>query len=159
MPWDASGFGGTGRCGTRLLWWRFPVKARSHLPGPSPTGSFRETGIPRPPSRERSAMQILPIDLTSLVAVILGISIVLVPVAGLTARYVLKPVVDALGRFQQGRTGEETLQLMDRRMSLLEAQMEGLQHSVDRLVEVSEFNAELRSPRHGGELPPGGESG
>lgn len=98
-------------------------------------------------------MQILPIDLTSLVAVILGISIVLIPVAGVTARFVLKPVVDALGRFQAGRSSEESIQLMDRRMSLLEAQLEGLQHSVDRLVEVSEFNAELRSSRTGTSLP------
>ncbi len=100
-------------------------------------------------------MQILPIDLTSLVAVILGISIVLIPVAGVTARFVLKPVVDALGRFQEGRSSEETMQLMERRMSLLEAQLEGVQHSMDRLVEVSEFNAELRGGRSGGKLPSG----
>ena len=98
-------------------------------------------------------MQILPIDLTGLVAVILGISIVLIPVAGVTARFVLKPVVDALGRFQAGRSSEESMQLMERRMSLLEAQLEGLQHSVDRLVEVSEFNAELRSSRGHASLP------
>lgn len=104
-------------------------------------------------------MQILPIDLTSLVAVILGISIVLIPVAGLTARYVLKPVVDALGRFQEGRSSEETMQLMERRMSLLEAQLEGVQHSMDRLVEVSEFNAELRGGRSAGTLASGEGAG
>ena len=98
-------------------------------------------------------MQILPIDVTGLVAVILGISIVLIPVAGLTARFVLKPVVEALGRFQAGRTSEESIQLMERRMSLLEAQLEGVQHSVDRLVEVSEFNAELRAGRVATSLP------
>lgn len=98
-------------------------------------------------------MQILPIDLVGLVAVVLGISTVLIPIAGITARFVLKPVVDALGRFQAGRSNEESMQLMERRMSLLEAQLEGVQNSVDRLVEVSEFNAELRSGRTATSLP------
>jgi hypothetical protein len=34
---------------------------------------------------------ILPIDLTALLAVFMGISIVLIPVLGITARFALKP--------------------------------------------------------------------
>ena len=45
-------------------------------------------------------MPVLPIDLTAIVAVIMGISIVLVPVIGLTARFALKPLVQSMGHFQ-----------------------------------------------------------
>ena len=48
-------------------------------------------------------MEVLPVDIVSLVAVILGISIVLVPVIGLTARFALKPVVEALARVVEER--------------------------------------------------------
>ena len=41
-------------------------------------------------------MPVLPIDLTAIVAVIMGISIVLVPVIGLTARFALKPLVQSM---------------------------------------------------------------
>ena len=46
-------------------------------------------------SLSKTIMQIAPIDLTALVATILGISIVLVPVIGLTARFALAPTVEA----------------------------------------------------------------
>lgn len=54
-------------------------------------------------------MQILPIDITALVATILGISIVLIPVLGLTARYALNPTVEALSRLFESRSSEEQL--------------------------------------------------
>lgn len=101
-------------------------------------------------------MQVLPIDVTSLVAVIMGISIVLIPVAGLTARFALKPAVEALGRFIEGKGKDEAVHIVERRMALLEQQMEVLQHSVDRLIEVNEFDAELKGGKTPGELPPGG---
>lgn len=44
-------------------------------------------------------MEILPSDLVAPVSTILGGSIVLIPVVGLTAPFALNPVVEALGRF------------------------------------------------------------
>lgn len=99
-------------------------------------------------------MQMLPIDLTSLVAVIMGISVVLIPVAGLTARFALKPAVEALGRFIEGKGKEEAVHVVERRIALLEQQLEVLQTSVDRLIEVSEFDAALKGASTRGELPP-----
>jgi len=90
-------------------------------------------------------MQILPIDLTALVAVILGISIVLVPVIGLTARFALKPTVEALGRFFEHRGLDESVHIMERRMALMEQQIESLDASVKRLAEVTEFHTALGS--------------
>ena len=65
-------------------------------------------------------MPVLPIDLTALVAVIMGTSIVLVPVIGLTARFALKPTVEALGRFFEGKGTEESVTIVERRLALVE---------------------------------------
>jgi hypothetical protein len=102
-------------------------------------------------------MQILPIDLTSLVAVILGISVVLVPVIGLTARFALKPTVEALGRFFEHKELDESVHIMERRMALMEQQIESIEAATKRLVEVTEFhNALGPGPR---QERPGQESG
>jgi hypothetical protein len=60
-------------------------------------------------------MDVLPIDLTALLAIFMGVSIVLVPVIGITARFALKPTVEALDG------------------------------SVKRLAEVAEFHRALNS--------------
>ncbi len=96
-------------------------------------------------------MSVLPIDFVALISVIMGISIVLIPVAGLTARYALKPIVDALGRYFEGKGTEEAAKIAERRLTLLEQQIDEMQGTLNRLVEVSEFNASLR----GGGGPPG----
>lgn len=88
-------------------------------------------------------MQILPVDLTSLVAVILGISIVLVPVIGLTARFALKPTVEALSRFFEGKGRDEALALLERRCALLESQLEAMEADLHRLKEGAEFERQL----------------
>jgi hypothetical protein len=105
-------------------------------------------------------MQILPIDLTSLVAVILGISIVLVPVIGLTARFALKPTVEALGRFFDHKGLDESVHILERRMALMEQQIESLDASVKRLAEVTEFHNQLGSgPQAPGRIGEGGGQG
>jgi hypothetical protein len=100
-------------------------------------------------------MQILPVDITSVIAVIMGISIVLIPVIGLTARFALKPVVEALSRVFEARGTDETVQILERRISLLEAQIEGIEASMNRLDETARFDAQLRSAENAtrGELP------
>jgi hypothetical protein len=90
-------------------------------------------------------MQLEPVDLTALIAAVMGISIVLIPVIGLTARFALKPVVEALSNVLQTRGMDESLQIVERRLDLMETQMEVMETSVRRLVEASEFDAQLRS--------------
>ncbi len=48
-------------------------------------------------------MEILPVGIPSVIAVIMGIPIVLVPVIGLTARFPLKPTVETLSRVFEAR--------------------------------------------------------
>lgn len=92
-------------------------------------------------------MQILPIDLTALVAVVLGISVVLVPVIGLTARFALKPAVEALARLSWNRELDETVRILERRVELQEHQLEALQTAVQRLTEARDFDRQLAAPR------------
>jgi hypothetical protein len=88
-------------------------------------------------------MEVMPIDLTALLAVFMGISIILVPVIGITARFALKPTVEALSRLFERRGVEDTVAVLERRMALLEQQMESLDGSVQRLAEVAEFHRAL----------------
>lgn len=90
-------------------------------------------------------MQVMPIDLTSIIATVMGISIVLIPVIGLTARFALKPVVEALARVMEARGTNESLQMVDRRIALLESQMESMETTLKRLDETAAFDAQLRS--------------
>ena len=90
-------------------------------------------------------MQILPIDLTSIIAVIMGISVVLIPVIGLTARFALKPVVEALSRVFEARGMNESFQILERRIALMETQMEMLGDSMKRLEETAGFYAQLQA--------------
>ena len=90
-------------------------------------------------------MEVMPIDLTSIIATIMGISIVLIPVIGLTARFALKPVVEALASVFESRGADESLQIMERRLALMEAQIEGMEASVNRLAETTSFDAQLQS--------------
>lgn len=88
-------------------------------------------------------MEVLPVDLVGLLAVFMGISIVLVPVIGITARFALKPTVEALARLFEHRGVEETVSILERRMALLEQQMEALDGSVKQLAEVADFHRQL----------------
>ena len=104
-------------------------------------------------------MQIMPVDLTALVATVLGISIVLVPVIGLTARFALNPTVEALSRlFEKGST-DRSLQIMERRMELHEQEVEALRSAVRSLSEAREFERQLVTPTPASEQEPGAASG
>lgn len=88
-------------------------------------------------------MQLVPIDIVEVLAVVMGISIVLVPVIGLTARFALKPTVEALSRFFEHKGLDETVHILERRMALMEQQIESMDSSLRRLAEVSEFHHAL----------------
>lgn len=92
-------------------------------------------------------MQVLPVDLVALVSVILGISVVLVPVIGLTARFALKPVVEALGRVFESRSSDETVRILERRVELQEQQIEAMQVAIKQLSDTQEFDRQLAAPK------------
>lgn len=96
-------------------------------------------------------MQVMPIDVTEIVAVVLGLSVVLIPIAGLTARFALKPVVEAFGRLGEHRGLEETVAILERRLDLLEAQNESMDRSIRRIADAVEFDRKLLESGEGPE--------
>ena len=100
-------------------------------------------------------MQVLPIDLTAVVAVILGSLMFLIPIAGITARFALKPLVDSMARFFDTRTMEDAMAINERRVALLESQVESLEHTVDQLRAAQSFDRELGRGPEPGRLPTG----
>jgi hypothetical protein len=90
-------------------------------------------------------MNVLPVDLVALVGTIMGISIVLFPVIGLTARFALKPTVEAFGRFFEHKELDESVHILERRMSLLEQQIQSLESTMEHLAEATEFHNALQS--------------
>ena len=94
-------------------------------------------------------MQVLPVDLTGLVAVIMGTLMFLIPIAGLTLRYAIKPVTEAVARMREGGNDREALALLERRMALLEQEVHGLggmRDELGRLLEELEFQRQLKAP-------------
>lgn len=93
-------------------------------------------------------MEVMPVELTALVGAIGGILIVLIPVAGLTARFALKPIVEAISRAREIQGGNREAALLEKRVALLEQQIHNMEGSMERLVEDSEFRRQLDAP-HG----------
>lgn len=91
-------------------------------------------------------MQILPIDIVSLVATILGISIVLVPVIGVTARFALSPTVEAISKLFDSRSKDESMRILERRLELQEQEISMLTQAVRSLADAHEFDRALQAP-------------
>lgn len=89
-------------------------------------------------------MNVLPVDLVALVSAIMGISIVLFPVIGLTARFALKPTVEAFSRVFEHKEMDASVHIMERRMALMEQQIQSLESTIEQLVEVTEFHTALQ---------------
>jgi len=92
----------------------------------------------------------LPIDLTDLVAVFMGSLMVLIPVAGLTARFAMKPIVESLAKLRDAGGAAEALEMVERRLSLLEQEVQSVSNvrdEVARLADELEFKRKLAEPR------------
>lgn len=76
--------------------------------------------------------------------------VVSIPVIAFSARFAVKPVVEALIRLREAQgktnTSNEMLALQDRRLSLLESEMQHIGASLERLAEAQEFQAKLTAP-------------
>jgi hypothetical protein len=100
-------------------------------------------------------MQVLPIDLTAIIAIILGMLAILIPITGLTARFALKPLVESMARLFENRTVENTVEITERRVALLESQVESLEQVLRDLRDGREFDRQLQSPPPTERIGPG----
>ena len=72
--------------------------------------------------------------------------IVFVPVAGITARIALKPLIDSMIRIAEMRRSTEEVRLLDKRIALLEQELHGVKDEVQELTEQKEFYRKLAEP-------------
>jgi hypothetical protein len=89
---------------------------------------------------------VLPIDLPAVLGVVFGCLIVLIPLAGITARFTIRPIVDAIARMREAQGTSRDVDLLEKRVALLEQQVQSMESSVDRLVEKQEFDRKLAVP-------------
>ncbi len=83
----------------------------------------------------------------------LGISIVLIPVIRITARFALAHTVKALSGLFEHKGLNETVRILERRIALQKQQIESMEGSLRRLAAVSEFHESLET-RTGEEVAP-----
>lgn len=89
---------------------------------------------------------VLPVSISEIIVAFFAGLVVLVPVVGLTARFALRPVVDAIVRMKEAGNSGESLALLERRMALLEQEMqsvEGLRQEMARLADAQQFQIKL----------------
>jgi hypothetical protein len=83
--------------------------------------------------------------LVAITAVVLGCTIVLIPIAGLTARFAIKPMIDSWLRMREAPGSDEHVRMIERRVAMLEKQVEVLERDNSRLLEDADFRERLRS--------------
>ena len=82
-------------------------------------------------------------EFAAILALLFAGTIVLVPVLALSARFALKPMIEALARLKQ--SGQESL-LQDRRIALLEAEVHNMGAALQQYAEAEEFRRQLAVP-------------
>jgi hypothetical protein len=85
-------------------------------------------------------------DIPALLGIFMGSLMVLIPIAGFTARFAMKPIVESIARLRESGTKNEAVQMLERRMALLEQEVQnlsGIREEIGRLVEELEFQRKL----------------
>lgn len=83
--------------------------------------------------------------------------VVSIPLVAWGVRYAARPLVDAMAKYREVQAGsqlsEQAMLLHDRRLSLLEAELQHMQGSLQQLVEAEEFRRQLERPAAAPALP------
>lgn len=85
--------------------------------------------------------------LIPITAILVGGVAVILPIAGLTARFALKPMVEAFAKLKGTQGAEQRVELLEQRLALLEEQFHSLERDNARLMEEAEFRRQLEGPR------------
>ena len=82
-----------------------------------------------------------------IIAILVIGGIIFTPVFGLTVRIALKPFVDSIARVIEARTHSAAADSLDRRLSLMEQELERLRQENQRLYDQRDFYRQLERPR------------
>jgi hypothetical protein len=78
-----------------------------------------------------------------IVAILIGGTMFIVPIAGFTARFALKPLVESYAKMQQESGSGDRMAQVERRLALLEEQVSTLERENSRLLEEADFQRKL----------------
>lgn len=81
--------------------------------------------------------------IAAVLAVIFAGITILVPVLALTIRFALRPLIDSWVRLKQSPDTDQERALIGRRLDLLEAELQHVQHSVKEIAEGQDFQRQL----------------
>ena len=81
--------------------------------------------------------------LVPIFAILFGSLIVLIPIAGLTARFALRPIMEAVSHFRGTQAADQRIAVLEQRLALLEEQVHSVERDHRRLVEDAEFQRQL----------------
>jgi hypothetical protein len=82
-------------------------------------------------------------EITGMLAVAGGLLIVLIPVAGLTARFALKPLIESISNAMRARQGIGDAPAMERRIAALEAEVTSLRSELRQVSDGAAFDRQL----------------
>jgi|SRR5687768_4927070 len=85
-------------------------------------------------------------ELTGVIAVFFGGCVMLTPLLALSARFAIKPLIDSMTRLREVPIKERT-SLNDRRIEVLEAEVESLRRLIDAQSDRRAFDALLTESR------------
>jgi hypothetical protein len=95
-------------------------------------------------------MPVEPVNLTSITAVVMGMLVVLIPIAGVTLRFAIKPITESVARLRESGIDREKMELLERRMQLMEQEMhviDGMRADLSQVLEAADFQRQLRQPQ------------
>lgn len=81
--------------------------------------------------------------LIPITAILVGGAVIIIPLLGLTARLALRPLVESWTRLRETPLADERIRMMERRLSLVEEQVQLLENENVRLIEDAEFRLKL----------------
>jgi hypothetical protein len=84
-----------------------------------------------------------------IVAILVGGLVVLIPIAGITARIALKPLLESVIRIAEMRRSTEEARILERRVALLEQELNSVKGEVHEIAEQKEFYRKLAEPHPG----------
>lgn len=68
---------------------------------------------------------------------------VLIPILALSARFALKPVMETWMKLRQGETTDQDKIMQDRRIALLEAELQSVQQQLQQRLDAQAFERKL----------------
>lgn len=84
-------------------------------------------------------------DVEEFAAILALLALVVIPALALTARFTLKPIVEAIIGLREGLMGRRPDEDVQRRLAMIEAELADLGSAVRRLADVHEYDRKLAS--------------